>query len=306
MRLLHLAIAAAAILAACSIDAQTDYEVTPESVREITIGEYSGLPNDTKKEVVPQILRNIISVYKQKSETRVQAYCMGDLDRIMEPSGESKLERISRERLDLAVKESAHADSAQSIVFGLTEHECNLARLQARNNLPEKREPTSEEIEKARNNKIDFMVPVSKRSQADRKEETEEERRERIGQNKIDFELPVSENRQSSQRSRRSDPSPKPIKPTGTQIVLPYGMKLSGDSIRVAVTNLPGNPQDWVTLVPANASLSTVGDRHFTEGLKTGTWSFVPRKSGRYEIRVYYDWPNGGYDVKARVGFDVK
>ena len=81
------------------------------------------------------------------------------------------------------------------------------------------------------------------------------------------------------------------------------GMKLSGDSIRVTVTDLPGNPQDWITLVPASAPLSTVGERHYTKGLRNGTWSFVPHKSGRYEIRVYYDWPNGGYDVKARVGY---
>ena len=105
MRLLHLAIAVAATLAAGTIEARTDFEVSPESVREMTVGEYNELPRDVKKEVVPQIIRNITGIYKRKSETRVKAYCIGDLDRIMEPSGESKLERISRERLDLAIRD---------------------------------------------------------------------------------------------------------------------------------------------------------------------------------------------------------
>jgi hypothetical protein len=59
-------------------------------------------------------------------------------------------------------------------------------------------------------------------------------------------------------------------------------------------------------VVQATASGSTKGEWFYTGGMKSGSYTFGGLQPGRYEVRVYFDWPDGGYKVKASYGFTVE
>ena len=80
----------------------------------------------------------------------------------------------------------------------------------------------------------------------------------------------------------------------------------AGEAVSVRLEGLPGNPQDWVTLIKASESDQTYGEWTYTGGLKTFTKQFTPTETGDYEVRVYFNWPNGGYEVKVRKPLKVK
>lgn len=76
---------------------------------------------------------------------------------------------------------------------------------------------------------------------------------------------------------------------------------LPGEPIQAAVDGLPGSRQDWITLVPAGTPENRFGEWQYTGGKRSMVFRFrgVPR-AGIYELRVYYDWPRGGYKVRGR------
>lgn len=78
-----------------------------------------------------------------------------------------------------------------------------------------------------------------------------------------------------------------------------------GDEIVIHYEGMPGNAQDWIALVPATAAENTYGQWFYTRGRSSGTHSFKGVRVGAYEIRVYYDWPAGGFEVRDRLRFDV-
>lgn len=94
---------------------------------------------------------------------------------------------------------------------------------------------------------------------------------------------------------------PAPVKGTGDLILL-----VSADVVKtrtpltVQLTGLPGNPQDWVTLVNADKSEQTWGDWSYTGGKTEADWTLSAPRPGEYEVRVYFDYPNGGWTVHAR------
>jgi hypothetical protein len=77
------------------------------------------------------------------------------------------------------------------------------------------------------------------------------------------------------------------------------------EPVVVQFFDLPGNPQDWITIVPASALPNTYQQWFYTQGQKTGEMRFTGLAPGDYEIRVYYDWPRGGYTVQGKYGFQV-
>lgn len=78
------------------------------------------------------------------------------------------------------------------------------------------------------------------------------------------------------------------------------------ESIIVKVTNLPGNPQDWLTLVKVSAPASKFGEWFYTKGVTEGTWTFsAPKRPGDYEVRVFFDYPSGGETIHARAAVKV-
>ncbi len=72
------------------------------------------------------------------------------------------------------------------------------------------------------------------------------------------------------------------------------------------LTGLPGNAQDWVTVVSSTAPDSSYGQYFYTGGKREADFSFNNSlAAGEYEVRVYFNYPAGGYTVRARRAFTV-
>ncbi len=78
------------------------------------------------------------------------------------------------------------------------------------------------------------------------------------------------------------------------------------EQVIVNYSGLPGNQNDWITLVSESTPDSTYGEWFYTQGQKSGTYVFKGLEPGNYEVRVYFDWPNGGYLVRQRLKIKVK
>jgi len=84
-----------------------------------------------------------------------------------------------------------------------------------------------------------------------------------------------------------------------------------GDTVSLRFREAPGNLQDWVTLVPAQAPDKYYGEFYFLGGKRDGEFSFsAPDEGGEWQFRLFADWPVGGYEVIAtsnviRVGGDA-
>ena len=78
-----------------------------------------------------------------------------------------------------------------------------------------------------------------------------------------------------------------------------------GEPIKVHVAELPGNFQDWMTIVKADAPDTSYDEYQYGGGKTSGEWGFTGLEAGDYEVRLYHDWPNGGYVVQARYAFRV-
>lgn len=87
-------------------------------------------------------------------------------------------------------------------------------------------------------------------------------------------------------------------------IVLPPTIP-AGQPFTVRLTGLPGHVKDWVTIVQAGAPDTRYGPYFYTDGQKNPTFTFGPLTAGTYEVRVYFDYPKGGYTVQARQAFGV-
>jgi TolB-like protein len=80
----------------------------------------------------------------------------------------------------------------------------------------------------------------------------------------------------------------------------------SGDRITVKFSGMQGSKFDWITLVKSDASDSTYAEWTYTNGAKSGSYTFKGVEPGSYEIRAYFDWPAGGYNVKKRLKIIIK
>jgi TolB-like protein len=80
----------------------------------------------------------------------------------------------------------------------------------------------------------------------------------------------------------------------------------SGDPITVKFSGMQGSAADWITLIKSTESDSTYGAWTYTNGAKSGSYTFKGVEPGDYEIRVYFDWPNGGYLVRKRIKIKIK
>ncbi len=104
--------------------------------------------------------------------------------------------------------------------------------------------------------------------------------------------------------SNIADPSDKPL-PKTQQVTTQKTDYLPNESIRVQYGNLPGNQQDWITVVKVSAPENTYGEWFYTEGRKSGSHQFKGLPVGQYEARVYHNWPEGKYIVQDRHPFNV-
>jgi polyhydroxyalkanoate synthesis regulator phasin len=89
-------------------------------------------------------------------------------------------------------------------------------------------------------------------------------------------------------------------------LIIPRTIFVRTERITINYSGLPGNQHDWITLVKASASESTYGEWFYTNGQSKGSHTFNPVAPGKYEVRIYFDWPAGGYAVQKRVAVTVK
>lgn len=80
---------------------------------------------------------------------------------------------------------------------------------------------------------------------------------------------------------------------------------LPNKPITVVFRDLPGNAQDWITVVAADTPDDHYREFYFTEGSRSGEMTFNGVSPGNYEVRTYFDWPSGGYVVQDRYAFTV-
>ena len=78
-----------------------------------------------------------------------------------------------------------------------------------------------------------------------------------------------------------------------------------GEPIVVHFTGLPGSAGDWITVIAADEPDDTYRAWSYTGGVTSGQLSFDALAPGDYEVRVYFDWPAGGYTVRSRYVFTV-
>jgi hypothetical protein len=78
------------------------------------------------------------------------------------------------------------------------------------------------------------------------------------------------------------------------------------ERVVVEFTGFPGNARDWVTVVPASTPTDRYAQWEYTSGKREGDLSFAGLPAGEYEARAYFNWPAGGYSVRARYAFTVR
>ena len=100
-------------------------------------------------------------------------------------------------------------------------------------------------------------------------------------------------------------PSPGRVGPGAIDIRPSKPSYAPGERIRISVSGLPGNKQDWLTVVKTGTPADKYGQWYYTKGVRQGSWTFNGLKPGTYEVRVYLDYPKGGYNIVARQTFTV-
>ncbi len=75
--------------------------------------------------------------------------------------------------------------------------------------------------------------------------------------------------------------------------------------ITVEFYNLSGSQSDWITIVPVSDPDNTYKEWYYTKGVRSGKMEFNGLPAGRYEVRAYLNWPNGGFNVVSRYQFTV-
>jgi len=92
----------------------------------------------------------------------------------------------------------------------------------------------------------------------------------------------------------------------GVQLSADKAVYASNEGITVSFSGLPGNAADWITLQEAGKPDDSYGQYFYSDSKKTGTFTFDAVAPGDYEIRIYFDWPAGGYAVQKRLKVKVK
>lgn len=77
------------------------------------------------------------------------------------------------------------------------------------------------------------------------------------------------------------------------------------DSINIKYSGLPGNDQDWITVVKSGAPADDWGIWDYTKGKVNGKYSIVINEPGKYESRIFIDWPTCGFKIMAQQTFTI-
>jgi len=80
----------------------------------------------------------------------------------------------------------------------------------------------------------------------------------------------------------------------------------AGETVTVFWDGTPGNPTDWINVVPAGAPAEEWGQFAYTNGQVYGNFQFPGLPPGQYEVRVFYNYPDGGFTVQASYPFTIQ
>ena len=80
----------------------------------------------------------------------------------------------------------------------------------------------------------------------------------------------------------------------------------AGETVVVFWDGTPGNPTDWINVVPAGAPAEEWGQFAYTNGQVFGSYEFHGLAAGQYEVRVFFNYPDGGFEVQASYPFTVQ
>ena len=117
----------------------------------------------------------------------------------------------------------------------------------------------------------------------------------------------AAEGKSMPQDARKVKPSEPASIVSGTiTVTIDKSVYTAGQEIVVKYSGLPGSEYDWITVTESNTPDDSYGEWYYTDGKTGGTIVFGGVSSGRYEVRVYLDWPAGGYHVAARLPFAVE
>ena len=94
--------------------------------------------------------------------------------------------------------------------------------------------------------------------------------------------------------------------PKGKYLSLTAAEFKAGSMVIVTWFNTPGNQQDWVTVVKADQPDTEWGQWTYTKGKKSGKFFAKNLTAGAYDVRLYFNYPDGGFAVKERLKFTVK
>ena len=97
--------------------------------------------------------------------------------------------------------------------------------------------------------------------------------------------------------------SPDPVQPT----IRPKSAKVvAGEPMIAVFSGLPKNGQHWIALAAPDDGPEQYFAYYFTDATsRSGEYAFPTLPVGGYELRLYLDWPKGGYTVAASHPFTV-
>ncbi|MFN8352848.1 MAG: LCCL domain-containing protein [Spirosomataceae bacterium] len=105
-------------------------------------------------------------------------------------------------------------------------------------------------------------------------------------------------------------PTPPVSQPTSTNAVNPSvwvskSSYLSNEKIVVSFSGLSGSKTDWIAVTRADLPANQFGQWMYTDGKTAGQFEYNALAAGTYEARVYFNWPDGQFTVRASVRFVV-
>jgi hypothetical protein len=78
------------------------------------------------------------------------------------------------------------------------------------------------------------------------------------------------------------------------------------EEVVVQFSGLPGNKKDVITITLPQALPVKFGQqKQYSDGKADGEMKFGKMPAGKYEVRVYFNYPAGGYQIHARYPFEV-
>jgi hypothetical protein len=94
------------------------------------------------------------------------------------------------------------------------------------------------------------------------------------------------------------------VKTSGAWLRARKPVYLTDEDIEVTFGGFGTPGADWITIVEESSPTNSYAEWHYTEAAQ-GKLQFEGLAPGAYQVRAYFNWPNGGYDVKATYALKV-